>query len=226
MRIIDLSTWDRTGYYLFFKRMDYAHYNIGADLEITNYIKAVKRQGLKFSFAMTYAATCAMNLVEAFRYRMRGGEVVLHDKLHPSFTYLAPGEKYFKMVTTDLTELVSAFVEKTSEKALRQEKPFVREDIEGRDDLIYISSIPWVSFTHLSHTISFNKGENITRETAELSCPSMCRPIIHSSTATIWGNTSIVYRSISINMHNRKHFFPRNSICSKRGTGFASPEGV
>lgn len=163
MRIIDLSTWDRTEYYLFFKRMDYAHYNIGAELDITHYLPALKTQGLKFSFAMTYAATHAMNMVEAFRYRIRGEDVILHDKLHPSFSYLAPGDKYFKMVTVDLAEPVAAFVEKASEKALRQEKPFVREDVEGRDDLIYISSIPWVSFTHLSHTISFNKSDAVPR---------------------------------------------------------------
>ncbi|NMC78528.1 MAG: chloramphenicol acetyltransferase [Chloroflexi bacterium] len=163
MRIIDLDTWSRKEHYLFFKRMDYPHYHIGTDLDITHFLGKVKQQNLAFSFTMTYAVTTVMNTVEAFRYRIRGEQVVLHDKIHPSFSYLAPGAEYFKMVTVDWVEPVSAFVKQAKEKAIAQQKYFVREDMEGRDDLIYISSIPWVSFTHLSHTISFNKSDAVPR---------------------------------------------------------------
>jgi chloramphenicol O-acetyltransferase type A len=163
MKIIDLDTWSRKEHYLFFKRMDYPHYHIGTDLDITNFLRKVKDQGIPFSFSMTYAVTSVMNGVEAFRYRMHGEQVVLHDKIHPSFSYLAPGSEYFKMVTVDLVEPISAFVKLAKEKALTQQKYFVFEDVEGRDDLVYISSIPWVSFTHLSHTISFNKSDAVPR---------------------------------------------------------------
>lgn len=48
-------------------------------------------------------------------------------------------------------------------KSENQKDYFVREDIEGRFDLIYITCIPWVSFTNLSHTISFNKDDSVPR---------------------------------------------------------------
>ncbi len=39
----------------------------------------------------------------------------------------------------------------------------MRKDVEGREDLIYITCIPWVSFTNLSHTVSLNKDDSIPR---------------------------------------------------------------
>lgn len=163
MRIIDIDNWNRAEHYLFFKRMDYPHYNIGANLDITNYLPKTKKQGLAFSFAMTYAVSLVMNQVEAFRYRIHGEQVVLHDTIHPAFSYLAPGSEYFKMVTVNIVGPVEVFVQQAREKAMKQEKSFVFEDVEGRDDLLFISSIPWVSFTHLSHTISFNKSDAVPR---------------------------------------------------------------
>lgn len=54
MKIIDLETWDRKEHYQFFRRAAYAHYHIGADLDITRFKSKIKAQGLPFSFAMTY----------------------------------------------------------------------------------------------------------------------------------------------------------------------------
>jgi chloramphenicol O-acetyltransferase type A len=48
-------------------------------------------------------------------------------------------------------------------KSEGQTEYFVREDVEGRDDLVYITCIPWVSFTNLSHTVSFNKNDAVPR---------------------------------------------------------------
>jgi len=163
MKMIDIETWDRKEHYLFFRRMDYPHYHIGTDLDITRFKRKINGQGLAFSFALTYAVTHVMNQVEEFRYRIHGDSVVLHDTIHPSFAYLAPDRKYFKMVTAQMCESIVVFCEKARHKAISQEAYFVFEDVQGRDDLIYISSIPQVSFTHLSHTISFNKNDAVPR---------------------------------------------------------------
>lgn len=163
MKIIDINSWSRREHYQFFRRMDYAHYHIGTDLDITGFKAKTKEQNLQFSFAITFAVTLMMNKVEAFRYRIHKNEVVLYEKIHPSFSYLSPDREYFKMVTVDLTEQIDMFVKQARDKALNQEKYFVIEDVEGRDDLVYISSVPRVSFTHLSHTISFNKSDAVPR---------------------------------------------------------------
>lgn len=163
MQIIDLETWDRKEHYQFFRGAAYAHYHIGADLDITHFKNKIKTQGLPFSFAMTYAATAAMNMVEAFRYRIHAGEVVLYDVIQPAFTYVAPDKKYFKFIVTDLSDNLAAYVAEARCKALAQAEYFVAAEMRSRDDFVFISSIPKVSFTHLSHTVSANKDDAVPR---------------------------------------------------------------
>lgn len=163
MKIIDVSTWDRATHYHFFKRMDYPHYNTCVNIDITRFLAAVKAKDLPFYYAMIYAATKAINEVEAFRYRIRGEQVILHDIVHPSFTDMAAGTDLFKMVTMDFKEPMQAFVSESEAKSQRQKDYFVAEELEGRDDLIYITCLPWVSFTSLSHTISFNRDDSVPR---------------------------------------------------------------
>ncbi|MFV0395251.1 MAG: CatA-like O-acetyltransferase [Coprobacillaceae bacterium] len=162
MKKINIDTWDRKEHYLFFKNAYYGHYHIGCDLDITNFKRKTKEQGLAFSFAMTYAVTVVMNQVEAFRYRNVNDKIILYDMIHPSFTYVAPDMKYFKFVTTNIDGTIEEFVQKARDKALSQKEYFPMDE-ERRSDVIYISSIPKVSFTHLSHTMSFNKGDTTPR---------------------------------------------------------------
>ncbi|MEN6325226.1 MAG: chloramphenicol acetyltransferase [Syntrophomonas sp.] len=163
MEIINLDTWERTTHYRFFKRMDYPHYNIGVNIDITNFFAKVEEDRIPFYYAMVYAATRALNQVKEFRYRIRGEQVILHDIIHPSFTDMSQGTDLFKMVTVDMEESILGFTRKAKEKADKQTDYFVIADVEGRDDLTYITCIPWVSFTHLSHTISFNKDDSVPR---------------------------------------------------------------
>jgi chloramphenicol O-acetyltransferase type A len=143
--------------------MDYPHYNISTNIEITHFLQAVKEQQIPFYYAMIFAATYALNEVEAFRYRIRGEQVVLHDTIHPSFTDMSKGSDLFKMVTVDMEDSLKVFSLKAKKKSEGQQDYFVAKDVEGRVDLIYITCIPWVSFTHLSHTISFNKDDSVPR---------------------------------------------------------------
>ncbi|MGE5379501.1 MAG: CatA-like O-acetyltransferase [Methylocystaceae bacterium] len=163
MKIIELDGWERATHYKFFKRMDYPHYNICVNIDITNFLARTEKNSIPFYYAMIYAATYALNLREEFRYRIRGEQVVLHDLIHPSFTDMSADTDLFKMVTVDMEASIMDFTKKAKEKSDQQTDYFVIQDVEGRDDLTYITCLPWVSFTHLSHTISFNKDDSIPR---------------------------------------------------------------
>ncbi len=102
MKIIDLDTWERKTHFYFFKRMDYPHYNISVNIDISNFLARTKEKKIPFFYAMVYAATYALNQVEEFRYRIRGEQVVLHDMIHPSYTDMSEGTDMFKMVTVDM----------------------------------------------------------------------------------------------------------------------------
>ncbi len=163
MKIIDLENWDRKTHYEFFKRMDYPQYLICKNIDITNYLLKLREQNLSFYYAMIFAATYAINKTDAFKYRIEGENVVYHEMIHPSFTAMSDGSDLFKMVTVEMKEDMVTFIESAKEKSDRQKDYFVFKDLEGRTDLIYITCIPWVSFTNVSHTISFNKDDAVPR---------------------------------------------------------------
>lgn len=143
--------------------MDYPQYNICVNIDIKNFLAKTNQMKIPFYYAMIYAATYALNQVEEFRYRIRGDQVILHNMIHPSFTDMSDGTDLFKMVTVEMDKSILDFSRNAKEKSDNQVEYFVIKDVEGRDDLTYITCLPWVSFTHLSHTISFNKDDSIPR---------------------------------------------------------------
>ncbi len=116
MEIINFDTWERTTHYKFFKRMDYPHYNICVNIDITNFLPKIEENKIPFYYAMIYAATYALNQVKEFRYRIRGEQVVLHDMIHPSFTDMLEGTDLFKMVTVDMEKSILDFAKKPKKR--------------------------------------------------------------------------------------------------------------
>ncbi|MHB1483074.1 MAG: CatA-like O-acetyltransferase [Saccharofermentanales bacterium] len=162
MKTIDLNDWDRTTLYLFFKRMDFPQYNICTNIDITNFYKKTKEQGISFYYAMVYAAMNALNQVENFKYRIHGDQVVLYDTIHPSFTDMSKGSEMFKMVNVDMKDSITEFVENASKKS-KEQTDFISPEEEKRDDMAYITCLPWVTFTQLTHTMSLNKEDAVPR---------------------------------------------------------------
>lgn len=164
MEYIDLDTWNRKEHFEFFHRMDYPQFNICANIDVTHFLNFVKTKKISFYYAMIYASTYAANEIVNFRYRIRENKVVFHDKLHPSFTDLNDNEDdLFKFVTVEMKDDLFEFVKYSEAKSKNQKNLFNPKESVGRDDLIYITCIPWISFTHLSHTISLNSNDSVPR---------------------------------------------------------------
>jgi len=166
MQIIDIENWKRKEHFEFFYRMDYPQYNICANIDITQFLRFVRQNELSFYYAMIYAVTSVTDECENFRYRVREGkQVVLHDKLHPSFTAMkADGsDDLFKFVTLDMERDILRFVSKAKQSVDDQTAYFDYAPLIGRDDFVYLTCIPWVSFTHLSHTITINSNDSVPR---------------------------------------------------------------
>lgn len=163
MEIINIDTWERKTHYNFFRRMDFPHYLICSNIDITHFLSQLKERKIPFYYGMIYAAMYAINQVKEFKYRIHGEQVVLHDKIHPSFTDMTKGSELFKIVTVDMEEDIETFAAKAKEIADKQIDFIVQEDLQGRTDLVYVSCIPWVTFTNISHTISLNKEDSVPR---------------------------------------------------------------
>ncbi|HEY1405935.1 MAG TPA: CatA-like O-acetyltransferase, partial [Spirochaetota bacterium] len=61
MKEIDRESWERKEHYNFFSRMDYPHFNICFDVDITHLLPKIKSRNLSFYYAMIYIATVSAN---------------------------------------------------------------------------------------------------------------------------------------------------------------------
>lgn len=162
MRQIDVQSWSRRDHFERFRDFDHPHFNICANVDLTRFRPTVKSCGFSFTAAIVYVLTRVANSVPQFRYRMRGGGVVEHEVVHPSFTTLI-NEDVYSYCRPDYTEDFSQFSERVLESlANLQENPSVIGDPEV-DDRLYMSAMPWLSFTSVMHPMNLRTLDSVPR---------------------------------------------------------------
>lgn len=162
MRYLDIEAWNRKVHYNFFKEFDYPHFSLSGYVDITEFLRYIKERGNSFFLSFLYASTKAANGIEEFRYRIRQDKVVIHDKVDPSFTIMTDKE-VFGFCNASYTEDFNGFYRSTAEAMESARKKMSIEDELERDDLLYITSIPWISFTGMSHPIDMKHTDSIPR---------------------------------------------------------------
>ncbi|ERI92296.1 chloramphenicol O-acetyltransferase [Clostridiales bacterium oral taxon 876 str. F0540] len=162
MKFIDVESWNRKNHYNYFKELDYPHFSICGNLDITKFHKYIKENKIPFFVAVLYASIKTANSIKEFKYRIREDKVIEHDTISPSFTVMTEGE-IFSFCTSEFTEEFKDFRDGTYKEIEKVKSNISIEDEPGRDDLIYVTSIPWISFTNITHPIQMKPVDSIPR---------------------------------------------------------------
>ncbi len=124
------------------------------EVDITHFLDKIRKNGLSFTLAMVYAVCKCGNDIENFRYRFLDGKVVLYDSIDTSFTYLNKETELFKVVSVPMVDGLKEYVNLAEKTAHEQREYFTAPPA---NNIFQCSAIPWVTYTHISHTISGNK---------------------------------------------------------------------
>lgn len=108
--------------------------------------------------AMIYAVSKCANEIEEFRYRFVDGKIVLFEKIDTAFTWLNKETELFKVVNVPMKDTLKEYVSEATKMAKEQKEYFTGP--LGKD-VFQFSPMPWVSYTHISHTNS-GKKDNAT----------------------------------------------------------------
>lgn len=157
-QIIDEKTWKRATHCAVFRNCVEPAFCVTFEADITGFRSKVKSQGLSFTLAMVYAMCKCANEIENFRYRFLDGNVVLYDRIDTAFTYLDAETELFKFVNVPMCDNIEEYVSLAAKIAAEQKQYFAGEP---RNDIYMCSAMPWVTFTHISHTNS-GKKDNAT----------------------------------------------------------------
>lgn len=157
-KVIDESKWERALHCKIFRNSVEPAFCVTFEVDITNFLAKIKEQKLSFTLAMVYAVCKCANEIEEFRYRFADGKIVLFDKIDTAFTYLNKDTQLFKVVNAPMKDNILEYVESASKIENEQ-----REYFTGPlgNDVFQCSPMPWITYTHISHTNS-GKKDNAT----------------------------------------------------------------
>jgi chloramphenicol O-acetyltransferase type A len=162
MRVIDLETWSRRDHFEKFRDFHHPHFDMCADVDVTALRPAVKARGVSFTIAVVYLIGRAANDIPEFRWRIRDGIVVEHEEVHPTATILVDDD-LFSFSYFDYCEDFSRFARHAAEEIARVKSEPSLAERGTRDDLLFMTAIPWVSFTSFSHPMPTAPSDSVPR---------------------------------------------------------------
>lgn len=165
MQIIDKDTWPRREVYDFFAGMSHPFYALTFPVDVTPLQAWCRERGLSFYMAMVYGVTKAMERVDAFLYKDRGGQIVRVDRLVPSFTDLHPGSGQFHIVTLEAGEDLEAFCRQAKARSAAQTAFIIPQGPWAPDELVYFSCLPWFPLTAVTNERDTDPADSIPRVT-------------------------------------------------------------
>jgi len=162
MHEIDPRAWRRRRHFELFSTFNHPHFNMSANLELTAFHQRVRNSGVSFTVAFVYVIARAANAIPEFRQRIRSGRVVEHDIVSPSFTLLVDDD-LFSFCTIPYSEAFTDFADRaTAMIAHVKEHPTLDIDPD-RDDLLFMTALPWVSFTSFTHPMQLHPADSVPR---------------------------------------------------------------
>lgn len=147
--IIDENNWKRREHCAIYRNYVEPSYCMTVDLDVTNFLETVRGEGYSFTMSFIWVVTRCANAIEEFRYRFLNEKVILFDRIDTCFAYMAEGDDLFKNVTVPYHDSMREFVQEATRTAKSQRAYFPSPP---GIDVFKFSPIPWVSYTHISHT--------------------------------------------------------------------------
>ncbi len=150
---IDLATWPRAAAYRLFRGYAQPHFALTVRLDVTR-LMARRADGVSPFRACLFALASGLHAVPELRTRFRPGDrVVTHDRLTLSPTIALPGGG-FGFGYIDFTPDRPAFDAAAAAEIAAVRGGAVRVPNTGaRDDMAYLSCLPWVDFTGLTNAL-------------------------------------------------------------------------
>jgi chloramphenicol O-acetyltransferase type A len=162
MRKIDKQNWNRLEHYDYFSTFNHPHFNLCANVDLTRFSPYLKQHKVSFTVALVYTIARAANDIPEFRYRIHGEDVVEHATVSPSITVLMEGD-LFSFCTIDYASDFARFADRAQNMIAAVKNRLSLKDPPGRDDLLFMTAIPWVSFTSFTHPMRLHPSDSIPR---------------------------------------------------------------
>lgn len=156
---VDLSRWARKEHFEVFQSFAQSTFNQTVLLDITALLKHIKEVGWKFYPTIIFLLSKIVNSHAEFRMSMKNNELVIWNEVHPNYTIFHNETETFSALWSHYDGNIHHFQDVYSEDVARYGNNlsyWPKE--ESRENIFFISAIPWVSFT--SFTVNVANMQN------------------------------------------------------------------
>ena len=156
---VDLSRWARKEHFAVFQSFAQSTINQTVLIDITALLKHIKEVGWKFYPTMIFLLSKIVNNHSEFRMAIKDNELVVWNDVHPSYTIFHNDTETFSSLWSHYDGDIHHFQKVYSEDVARygNNLAYWPKD-ESRDNVFFVSAIPWVSFTSFNINVADMKN--------------------------------------------------------------------
>ncbi|UNK69292.1 type A chloramphenicol O-acetyltransferase [Microbacterium sp. H1-D42] len=146
---IDLSTWPRRQHFEHFFRDAPCSYSITVELDVTEFVEAVRSAGRRTYIAQIWALASVVNSHDEFRMTLtEAGAPAIWPHVHPSFTVFNEAQETFSSLWTPFDPDFATFHDSAAQVIAEHTgtTEFFPQGAPPRNSFD-VSSLPWTSFT-------------------------------------------------------------------------------
>ncbi|MDO5399452.1 MAG: chloramphenicol acetyltransferase [Eubacteriales bacterium] len=155
---LNMETYPRKSHFDYFSSLAYPYVGLTVNVDITALLDKIRADGLPFFLTVCYCAAQAANAVPELRQRIVDGKIVEFDSCPISHTLaLADGTYCYCTLETDLP-----FGQFLTRARLAQERAKTAGTLDEEDplDKLFVSTLPWVSYTAIVQPVPMPADSN------------------------------------------------------------------
>jgi chloramphenicol O-acetyltransferase type A len=156
MKYLDIDNWNRKSQYEFFKAYEEPYFGVCIPIDVTIAYKKSKLKGNSFFLSYLHATIQAANQIEEFKYRISEDRVVVYDVINASATISRP-DNTFGFSYIDFDHDFEIFRTNAQKEIERVNGSYELFSSRSTDDVLYLSSLPWLDFMFTSHARAFKR---------------------------------------------------------------------
>lgn len=160
----DINTWNRKEHFEFFSKFDEPYFGVVTNFDCTNAYKFCKENGISFFLYYIHKSLKTAQTIPEFCMRIENGEVFQYDVIHASPT-IERDDHTFGFSFFEFSENFDDFAKsaKVEIEIVKNSTGLCLNEKTGRIDAIHFSTIPWFSFTEMTHARSFAYKDSVPK---------------------------------------------------------------
>lgn len=150
---VDLEGWARADQFRFFRTYEKPHYAVTSRIDVTHLLARRAETDISPYRACLYGIGAGIHAVPELCMRFRGAEVTRYDRIDLSMTVpLADGNFRYAYVPFD-PDFAAFDSRAAAEIAAVAVGGALNANTGQRDDLAYLSCLPWLDFTSINNAL-------------------------------------------------------------------------